>query len=111
MGAAVGGGGSSLRPHHSLDGVSGHVVEEESEEDGEEEDDDCFKDNPFIIMPQDVFDGFQRTQEPDEGGVGPTEKIKMMRLSWRCNRHILHVKLTWDIKHTQSYEHRTIKGN
>lgn len=59
-----------LGPEHPLDGITGHGVEEEDQDGCQRCDYEQLEYDPFVVIPQDIADGFQGTQEPDKRGVG-----------------------------------------
>ena len=59
---------------HLLDSVARHVVEEERQQCRQQQRHQDFQNHPLKAMPQDVADGFQGVQEPNEGGIWTTAR-------------------------------------
>lgn len=55
-----------------LDKVARHAVEEEAQHDEQQQGQHDLDDQPLVAVAHQVADGFQRTQEPQEGGVWAT---------------------------------------
>lgn len=55
-----------------LDEVAGHAVEEEAQHDEQQQGQHDLDDQPLVAVAHQVADGFQRAQEPQEGGVRAT---------------------------------------
>lgn len=56
---------------HLLDQVARHAIDEESHHYDQQYGQNNFDDKPFVAGAHQVAHSFQRTQEPEEGGVGP----------------------------------------
>lgn len=59
-------------PQQLLDKVSRHAVEEEAQHDEQQQGQHDLDDQPLVAVAHQVTDGFQRAQEPQEGGVWAT---------------------------------------
>lgn len=57
-------------PQELLDHVAWHAVEEEGHHDEEQEGQHDFDDEPLVAGTDEVFDGLERVEEPDERRVG-----------------------------------------
>ena len=62
-----------LGSHHPLNGVPRQRIEEAGKEHNKEDPEDDLDDGPLVVVPDDVADGFNRVQEPHEGGIRPAE--------------------------------------
>lgn len=72
LGRLCRGHGRGSRPSRSqqlLDHVSRHAVEEQGHHDEEQQGQHDLDDEPLVAGADEVFDGFQRVQEPDERRV------------------------------------------
>lgn len=56
-------------PQQFLDKVARHTVEEEAQHDQQQQGQHNLYDQPLVAVAHQVADGFQRAQEPQEGGV------------------------------------------
>ena len=59
-------------PQQLLDQVARHAVEEEAQHDEQQQGQHHLDDQPLVAVAHQVADGFQRAQEPQEGGVWAT---------------------------------------
>lgn len=82
-----GGGSHASCSQELLDHVAWHAVEEEGDHDKEQQGQHDFDDEPLVACADEVFDGLEWVQEPDEGRVraaaGETNNSSLMPLSWR----------------------------
>lgn len=60
-------------PQQLLDKVARHAVEEEAQHDEQQQGQHDLDDQPLVAVAHQVADGFQRAQEPQEGGVWATK--------------------------------------
>ncbi|KAM7395296.1 hypothetical protein PAMA_006864 [Pampus argenteus] len=58
-----------LGPQQFLDKVARHAVEEEAQHDQQQQGQHDLDDQPLVTVAHQIADGFQRAQEPQEGGV------------------------------------------
>lgn len=61
-----------LSTQQLLDKVARHAVEEEAQHDEQQQGQHNLDDQPLVTVAHQVADGFQRAQEPQEGGVWAT---------------------------------------
>ena len=54
---------------HLLHHVARHAVEEQCDEDHQQQEDDDFQEKPAIVVPEDVSNGLEWVEEPDERRV------------------------------------------
>lgn len=60
-----------LRPQELLDHVAGETVEEEAQHEQRQQRQHDLDDEPLVPRADEVLDGLEGVEEPDEGGVGP----------------------------------------
>lgn len=56
---------------HFLHHVTGHVVQEESQDGQQQQSGDNLDGQPPVLVTHQVFRGFERDEEPEEGNVRP----------------------------------------
>lgn len=59
------------RPQELLDHVAGEAVEEEAQHEQRQQRQHDLDDEPLVARADEVLDGLEGVEEPDEGGVGP----------------------------------------
>ena len=68
--------GHSLLAEYVRDDSAGEVVEEDDEEGDEKHEEEALQDRPLVVLPDYVFERFQRVHEPHEWSVRPAEQAK-----------------------------------
>lgn len=61
---------------HFLDHVTRHAVEEKSQHGQQQESSDNLDGQPLVLVANQVFNGFEGSEEPQEAGVWTTGKKK-----------------------------------
>lgn len=67
----VGEAAGTSRPQELLDHVAGEAVEEEAQHEQRQQRQHNLDDEPLVPRADEVLDGLEGVEEPDEGGVGP----------------------------------------
>jgi len=59
---------------------AGHRVEHEPDEENNQQHDERFDDEPFVVLPDDVLESFERVHEPQERRVRTTAHKRQSRV-------------------------------